>query len=760
MTDSDRPVLVERLRQRHIIQALVIYVGVAWGLAQVAEFAVDNYELSRRLLDVTLFLLIVGLPAVAVVTWFHGEKGHQRIQRSEAAILAGLIVIAAAGSWLIGSREVSEAAERDLSAVVDLGDQSVAVLPFGNNLSDPDLAWLSAGSAELLTTGLAEIPSIRVVSGQRLFDLLRQEGRDETSAIPSDLATRLTRRAGARYMVNGALYGTADNLQIRADLVDVADGTIAGSSRARGADVFALIDSVAADLAGQIRGGIITTAELTPVTAVTSGNLEAYRHYLEGIRAQRRFRNAEALESFRQAVALDSTFALAQMRLSGLARNMGQLSISFEAMQAAGRHRALAPERDRLYIDAIFASAIDNDVEEGKRLLGQLLARYPDDTEARAALWRLYDGRSEERARLLREAIALDPFDGVAYNELAYFEARQGNFEAADSLIQRYIELEPGEPNPLDSRGEIFMMAGRHPEAREQFRLAIAAVEGFEPALRHLAESYIAEGRFREGIAELQRLARDAGREAATPTYQALAQIQTAALELDDALATLSRAIQSARSTGDEPGTSQALTSMLPILVAQQEWDEVRRRSADLLEADPSSPFPFFADMIAHAEQGSLGEAEAIARQMREFTAADPGLARFAPQMNAAIDHDLEFYRGNFANAVAAAERLRELGGWPELGSYSEVRSLLALGRGEEAARRARWMGSFTGASDALVDVHQSYFVARGHEAAGDTASALAAYGVLLDGPRESTAARVPLLADARARRDRLRAGS
>jgi len=198
--------IFQQLRQRKLIQILLLYLGIGWGLAQVAEFAVDNYDLSRRVIDLTLFLLILGLPAVSVMAWYHGEKGHQKVQRSEAAILAMLLVMAGIGTYRIGIAEPT--VERDLSAVVDLGSHSVAVMPFSSRLTDPDLEWLSTGVSELLTTGLAGLSSIRVVSGQRLFDLLRQEGREDATEIPADLATRLTRKAGARFLIDGSVLGS------------------------------------------------------------------------------------------------------------------------------------------------------------------------------------------------------------------------------------------------------------------------------------------------------------------------------------------------------------------------------------------------------------------------------------------------------------------------------------------------------------------------------------------------------------------------
>ena len=61
--------IFQQVRQRKLFQILLLYLGVGWGLAQVAEFAVDNYDLSRRVIDLTLFLLILGLPAISVMAW-------------------------------------------------------------------------------------------------------------------------------------------------------------------------------------------------------------------------------------------------------------------------------------------------------------------------------------------------------------------------------------------------------------------------------------------------------------------------------------------------------------------------------------------------------------------------------------------------------------------------------------------------------------------------------------------------------------------
>lgn len=734
-----------RVRERKLFQVLLLYVGVAWGIAEVTGFLVDNYELSRRLLDVTLFLLVLGIPAVAVVTWFHGEKGHQRVQRSEAAILVLLAAVGAVGAWQIGTAEPAET--RDLSAVVDLGEHSVAVMPF--DVMVPELDWLREGASELLTTGLASHEGIRVVSGQRLYDLLRQEGHEDASEIPPAMASRLTRRAGARFMVDGSVLGSPEDLVLRADLVNVESGDVEASSQARGADVFDLIDRIVADLTDQIAGDVVSSTELTSVASVTTRNPDAYREYLRGLLAQRRFRLSEAMDHYRAAVALDSTFALAHMRLANVAMNSGNLSLGIESLRSAREHRDSAPERDQLFLDAMLAQTLNQDTRESRRILDSLVSLYPDDKEARSALAQLHPQDSDERMRLLEETVRLDPFDASAFNSLAYARARRGDFEAADTLIRRYVELEPNEPNPRDSRGEILMMAGRQEAAREAFREALALQPGFEPSLRHLAESWAAEERFAEGRAELRAIIDTTGLEASLPAYMGLATLHAHEGGLNEAISALEAYRERADRLGDRGAANTALTAKLPFFVALQDWDRLDDVTRELAEADPLNPFPPYTRMQSLAERGDLERSVAMADSIMVRVRSTAGLGQFEPLLEAVTSRELAFYAADYERSLEWNETVRETGGWPELGSYVVARSLLALGRYDEAREHAWRIGSFNGPPQALAERLRLYYAARALEGAGETARAISTYEEMLDHRWAATVSRVPLVADA-----------
>ncbi len=62
------------MRDRRMFQTLVIYAGAAWVIVEVTDFAVSNYDLSRKPLELVVFHLVLGLPAAMVVAWFHGER--------------------------------------------------------------------------------------------------------------------------------------------------------------------------------------------------------------------------------------------------------------------------------------------------------------------------------------------------------------------------------------------------------------------------------------------------------------------------------------------------------------------------------------------------------------------------------------------------------------------------------------------------------------------------------------------------------------
>ncbi|WP_419948765.1 hypothetical protein [Candidatus Palauibacter sp.] len=317
--------ILEKIRKRRMLQIALVYVGAGWLGVEITDFIVGNYGFSRKILDTVVFLAILGFPAFLIIGWYHGARGRQRIRRAEAWLLLTLTSLGAIGTYRIataqpGQRESAVGGAPDLVAegagdaltvagAPDLGQRSLAVLPFRNNVPDPELQWLGAGLADLLTTNLAQLPDVLVVGRQSLYDLLMEEVRSEEEEIPEALAMTVARGAGARMLLWGSVTGTAADMRIDAQLIELENGTVSAADFARGSDVFELVDTLTVQLAARLTGAP-PASEVVRISHLGTTDLQALGAFHRGNALARAGRLDEAEVHFERAVSIDSAFAL------------------------------------------------------------------------------------------------------------------------------------------------------------------------------------------------------------------------------------------------------------------------------------------------------------------------------------------------------------------------------------------------------------------------------------------------------------------
>ncbi len=79
-------------------------------------------------------------------------------------------------------------------------------------------------------------------------------------------------------------------------------------------------------------------------------------------------------------------------------------------------------------------------------------------------------GKAERAREVLQQGLALDPKNEDLLNIQSYRQALDGDFNNALATNDSYMAVRPGDPNPLDTRGDIFFMAGRDDEAVAAYR--------------------------------------------------------------------------------------------------------------------------------------------------------------------------------------------------------------------------------------------------------------------------------------------------
>jgi len=405
---------------------------------------------------------------------------------------------------------------------------SLLVLPFDNLRDDQELAWLRDGSVNMLALALSQWHDLGVVDQERVHDLLSRAKVSGNEPIGLALARKLAREAGAGTVVLGDFTHSGDSLRLTARTYDVATGARLDvvETAGRGSDdVRPLFDRLAArllDLSGAPEGG------RSPLAAVTTESLEAYRAYLQGLEHLNHWELLPATAALRRAVSLDSTFSLAYYRL-GLARGwvMGAGdSVGRNAVLQASRFAGRLPERERNMIGA-YRAMLDGDVGRSQQLYYALLARDSTDADAWYGLADAFfhdsvAGSTPEgmtrSLRAFRRTLDLEPQYALAYEHITALLTNAANRDASYALVApdsfAATMSKNGRP-ALDSAVRAAAVERARADAVRTARAWVAMQPAVARAHHALFEAYFASEDFRSAsqeVGELRRLLPAAGR--------------------------------------------------------------------------------------------------------------------------------------------------------------------------------------------------------------------------------------------------------
>jgi tetratricopeptide (TPR) repeat protein len=238
------------------------------------------------------------------------------------------------------------------------------------------------------------------------------------------------------------------------------------------------------------------TGTTLPVTTSSSASRKEFERAMVDLEALRR---ADALNDLRSAIKRDPKFAQAQILISHLTHDPD------EQVAARARAEQLAPQvtpGERLLVRWL-SGVQQNNYVPAIAAMNDLLAMYPKDhrTAFLAGRWLVHQRRYAQGIFVLEHAVALFPDYPAAINELAYAYGFSGNFEKASALMERYVQLQPDQPNPYDSYGEILRASGQYDAALDKYRMAIRVDPTFGSEFG-IADTYAVMGREEEAREE------------------------------------------------------------------------------------------------------------------------------------------------------------------------------------------------------------------------------------------------------------------
>jgi serine/threonine protein kinase/predicted Zn-dependent protease len=505
-------------------------------------------------------------------------------------------------------------------------ENSLAIMYFENLVDREDREKLGEIVTNLLITGLSESQYLNVVSSQRLYDILKLLGKEGIKAIDKNVASQVATKAGAKWMLLGSILQVEPQVILTSQLVEVESGRVLSSERITGEPgekIFSMVDKLTVEVKKDLSLPAQAQKEEIPKVAdVTTHSPEAYRYYLEGLDYGYKYYSTEAERSFKKALEVDSTFAMAYYMLANFKTGEEQKRLTAKAVKYSDK---VSP-KEKYYIKSWEAN-ISGNYNQGIKELQKIVERYPDEKFAFFMIGEIYYGdlrQFEEAVHYLDKAIEIDPLYKPAYNTLAYVYNNMGDFDKSIWAINKYISLAPDEANPYDSRADLYAYNGKLDQAIESYKKALEIKPDFYMSLFKLGDMYLfkkdyaqAESCFEILSSSNEKLYRSAGRLclALIPLYQG--KFEDALKVSDDGIA------------ADRMERAEGEANAAKYIIKAEIYEEQKKMALALKEAEigieilkkakPNDPV-YGRDGYAYflVKSGRIAEAEELARTLKK----------------------------------------------------------------------------------------------------------------------------------------------
>jgi tetratricopeptide (TPR) repeat protein len=402
----------DRLKRARIVRVLLVYLGAAWGVLEVADLLQDSLSLPDWVVPVALLLLLIGLVVIVSTALVQAMPGTE--ERQDAGELPG--------AWEVDPKDIADSLKKGklphltwgrsilggvfafwflfglaglyvvikdrgqtfapVEAVAGEAAEGIAIVPF--TVRGEELEMFREGMVDLLSTNLDDVGGYRTIDSRTVMARWH-EAVAEGEVADLDTRMEVARAAGARYVIDGTVLAIGSDVRLAADVYDVATGTEVGSGQVEGP-----ADSIAS-LANRL--GVLTLQALLAeeggegVTAraamsLTTASLPALKAYLEGEAHYRRADFDRAIEAYERALVQDPDMALAHFRLGdayGWAENISS-DRGMEHLREAQRLNARLTARDRAIMEGNVA-LLEGDISAVAEVR-EITRRYPDDPDA------------------------------------------------------------------------------------------------------------------------------------------------------------------------------------------------------------------------------------------------------------------------------------------------------------------------------------------------------------------------------------------
>ena len=350
----------------------------------------------------------------------------------------------------------------------------LAVLPFVNLSGNPGEEYLADGMTEELITQLGGLDP------NRLGVIARTSSMQYKGASKS--AAQVAHELGVDYVLEGSVRWNDQRVRVTAQLIQASDQThlwAADFDRDPG-DVLRLQSDLALAISNKIELTLSppVRARLADAPPVNAAAHDAYLLGLHELDLRTKSGVERSIAEFQNAIALDPQYASAH---AALARAYSLAPV----VRAMAPIEAMPKARDA----ALRAIELDPGLASGHSTLGFVKAHYE------------FDWPGAEREYL--QALALNPND--AYAHFFYsnsYLSPLGRHAQAIEEMRKAVAIDPFSAPVQAFLGRTYIWARQYDQALEQFQKVAEMFPGFAIDHERLAQLHAFMGRFDQAIAE------------------------------------------------------------------------------------------------------------------------------------------------------------------------------------------------------------------------------------------------------------------
>jgi len=483
----------EAIRRSHPVRVATLFALAAVGVLALARLLVRLLGLPDWAFAGAVGVAAAGLPVflwtgvierrralagtsgrLAAAAGVHHWFTWRRALLSGAGAF-GLLGLGTAGYMAMRLLGIGPVGTLVASGVLAQRDRLV-LADFENRTKD---STLGPSLTEALRVDLAQSGVIRLLDGAAVGQALVRMGRAPGTPLDPALARELAQREGAKAVVHGQIDPLGRGYVVSAELLSAADGSALVALRETAQDdgaIIAAVDRLSHKLRERIGESLKTIRASDPLEEVTTRSLEALRKYSQGVRASDAADMVRAATLLEEAIALDTTFAMAYRKLAVVLTNSGgaQSRISAAATQAF-RHRDRLTPFERDLAEAYYYTRVDYDPAKTEAAYRAALDQEPENGVALNNLALLFNSlrRFADAESLAVRGLAVAPNQWALYTNAGVAQIGQANYAAAARTVALMEQRSPS--NPLRPFLRAFLaLAQRHYDSAELGARAVA----------------------------------------------------------------------------------------------------------------------------------------------------------------------------------------------------------------------------------------------------------------------------------------------